>query len=61
MHVSILDNFLYLNFDLSSSLKVKCDGIGLLSWPNSDPLVDRRLRNLSDLEYLSFKVTEGQM
>ncbi len=30
MYVSILDHFLHLNFDLSRSLKVKCDGgIGL--------------------------------
>ena len=26
MHVSILDHFQQLNFDLSSSLKAKCDG-----------------------------------
>ena len=26
MHVSILDHIQHLNFDLSRSLKVKCDG-----------------------------------
>ncbi len=55
MHVSILDHFLHLNFDLSRSLKVKCDGIGLSVyafllmfdsniWPNSAPLRDIRFQ-----------------
>ena len=52
-----------LEFDLSMSLKVKCDDvIGLPTytfllmfnsnmWPNSAPLQDIRLRNLSDLVF----------
>ncbi len=62
MHVSILDHFLHLNFDLSRSLKVKCNGIGLYIyafllmfnsniWPNSASLQDIRLRNMSDLDF----------
>ena len=53
-----------LNFDLSRSLKVKCDSVIafciyafllminsniILVWPNTGPLQDIRLRNLSDL------------
>ena len=62
MHVSILDHFQHFNFDLSRSLKVKCDGIGLSIyafllmfnsniiniWPNSAPLREIRFQNLSD-------------
>ncbi len=50
-----------LEFDHSRSLKVKCDDIIALYafllmfngniWPNSTPLQDIRLRNLSDLEF----------
>ncbi len=52
-----------LEFDLSRLLKVKCDDVIGLSlyayllmfnsniWPNSAPLQDIRLRNLSDLEF----------
>ncbi len=62
MHVSILDHFQHFNFDLSMPLKVKCDGaIGLpiydlllvfngKIWPNSGPLWDISLWNLSDLD-----------
>ncbi len=60
-----------LEFDLSRSLKVKCDSvIGLPIyafllmfnsniWPNSAPLQDIKLQNLSDLEFdlsMSLKV-----
>ena len=63
MHVSISDNFQHLNFHLSGSLKVKCDGgTGLPIyafllmfnrniWPNPAPLRDIMLRNLSDLHF----------
>ncbi len=59
----VLQNLSYLDFNLSRSLRVKCDSaIGLpiytfllMSnsniWPNSAPLQDLRLRNLSDLEF----------
>ena len=52
MHVSILDEFRHLNFDLSRSFKVKCDGgFGLpmydfllvfdsVIWPKSAALQD---------------------
>ncbi len=62
MHVSILDHFQHLNFDLSISLKLNCDGrIWLLIyyfllvfnsniWLNSAPLRDISLRNQSDLD-----------
>ncbi len=52
-----------IEFDLSRSLKVKCDSIMLLPlyafllmfnsniWPNSAPFQDIRLRNLSDFEF----------
>ncbi len=52
-----------LEFDLTRSLKVKCDyviGLSLYAfllmfnsniWPNSALLQDIRLRNLSDLEF----------
>ncbi len=62
-----------LEFDLSRSLKIKCDGaIGLPTygfllmvnsniWPNSAPLRGVRLRNLSDLDFDLFKVTQGQI
>ncbi len=70
MHVSTLDHFLHLNFDLSRSFEVKCDGIGLSIyafllmsnsniWPHSAPLHVIRLRNLSDLDFdlsMSLKV-----
>ncbi len=62
MHVSILDQFRHLNFDLIRSLKVKCDGgIGFTIyafllifnsklWPNSAPLRDISFQNLTDLD-----------
>ncbi len=52
-----------LEYDLSRSLKVKCDSVIELPiyafllmfisniWPNSAPLQDIRLQNLSDLEF----------
>ncbi len=57
-----LRNLSDLEFDLSRSLKVICDVIGLPIyaflltfnsniWPNSAPLQDIRLRNLRDLEF----------
>ncbi len=51
------------DFDLSRSLKVKCDSVFGLPiyafllmcnnniWPNSAPLQDKRRQNLSDLEF----------
>ncbi len=63
MHVSILDPFQHLNSDLPRTLKVKCDGgTGppiydfLLVFnsniaPNSAPLRDMGLQNLSDLDF----------
>ncbi len=62
MHVSILEHFQHLYFDLSTSLKVKCDGGIRLPiydflllfnrniWHNSTPLRDISLQNLSDLD-----------
>ena len=62
MPLSILDHFQHLNFDLSESLKVKCDGGICLPiydfllvfnsniWHNSAPLQDISLWNLSDLD-----------
>ncbi len=62
MHVSILDEFRHLNFDLSRSFKVKCDGgFGLpmydfllvfdsVIWPKSAALQDISFWNLSDLD-----------
>ncbi len=58
-----LQNLSNLAFDLSRSLKVKCDSVIELpiyafllmfnsnTWSNSAPLQDIRLRNLSDLEF----------
>ena len=58
-----LQNVSDLDFDLSRSLKIKCDSvIGLPVyafllmlyshiWPNSAPLQDIRLRNRSDLDF----------
>ena len=58
-----LQNLSDLEFDLSRSLKVKCDDVIGLSlyafllmfnsniWPDSAPLQDIRLQNLSDLEF----------
>ncbi len=62
MHVSILDYFRQLNFNLSRKLKVKCDGgTGLPIydsllvfnsniWPNSAALQDISVSNLSDID-----------
>ena len=62
MHVSILDHVRHLSFELSRSLKVKCDGsFGLPKhdfllvfysniWPNTTALRDISLWNLSDLD-----------
>ena len=62
LQVIRLQNLSDLEFDLSRSLKVKCDSvIGLpiyafllmfnsSIWPNSAPLQDIRLQNLSDLK-----------
>ncbi len=62
MYVSIWPHFQQLNFDRSRSIKVSCDGvIGLPIydflmvfnfniWPNSAPLQDIDLHNLSDLD-----------
>ena len=59
----MLQNLSDLDFDLSKSLKLKCDSIiGISSyalllmfnsniWSNSAPLRDIGLRNLSDLEF----------
>ncbi len=62
MHVSLLDHFEHLNFDLSRSLKVKCDSVIGLNiyafllmfnsniYPNSALLRDIRFQNLSVLD-----------
>ncbi len=43
-----------LEFDLSRSLKVRCDGVIVVSnsnlWPNSAPLRHIRRQNMSDLD-----------
>ena len=76
MHVSILDHFRHLNFDLSMSLKVKYGGgIGLPIYdfplmfnisisPNSVALRDISLWNLSDFDIdlsMSLKVKCGSV
>ncbi len=59
----MLQNLSDLDFGLSRSIKVKCDSVIGLSlyafllmfnnnlWPNSAPLRDIMLRNLSDIEF----------
>ncbi len=59
MHVSISDHIRHLNFDLSMSLKVKCDSVPIYGflmfnsniWPYSAPLQDISFQNLSDLDF----------
>ncbi len=62
MYFSIVDHFRHLNFDLSRSLKVKCDsdfglphnGFLLVfnsnTWPNLAPLQDISFQNVNDLD-----------